>query len=91
MEKLDAPMPSPSATLLGDGNEIFRQLLRLPRDTEIRQPDGMWRPLTENEYESANQTDTIYGDGFPFWVQGWRDLHHRLRIPRWRDAPQQVA
>jgi hypothetical protein len=73
---------SPECRVVVSSTAIVRRLLALPPETEIQQPDGIWRRLTDNEYESANHTDTIYGDGMPFWVQGWRDLHHRLRLPQ---------
>ena len=77
---------SPECRVVVSSTAIVRRLLELPPETEIQQPDGMWRRLTDNEYESANHTDTIYGDGMPFWVQGWRDLHHRLRVPQGSDS-----
>ena len=77
---------SPECRVVVSSTAIVRRLLELPPETEIQQPDGIWRRLTDNEYESANHTDTIYGDRMPFWVQGWRDLHHRLRVPKGSDS-----
>jgi hypothetical protein len=80
---------SPECRVVVSSTAIVRRLLELPPETEIQQPDGIWRRLTDNEYESANHTDTIYGDGMPFWVQGWRDLHHRLRVPENTDLQKE--
>ena len=62
-----------------DVTDLIAARAPLPKGAQMLKTDGRWERLTDNQLDSANRVPNHMSETEPFWLHGWKDLHHRIR------------